>query len=379
VLARVRELVPDFRAAAEAAEQARAIPRESVEKMLDAGLARVLVPRRFGGYELDLNTWFEITREIAKADASHGWCAGLMIHNPHYLTYFPLAGQDEMWANGVDFAVAGALAPLCRAEPAEGGYVITGRSPFASGVLHSAWSFVGGLLPDESGRPEWSWFLIAAEDYEVVDTWFTIAMRGTGSNTIATNELFVPHERILRARHVIEGDVPDPRPSDNPMYRLPIAAYGPLGFSTTILGAAQGALEEFRDWTESRLAPDGSRVAERPRIHRALAELAANIDAAELLLRRTLEVAQASTKPDSSLRARSLRDFAHAAQLCIGAIDELMAMAGTAAFAENSVIGRAWRDIHFMAANLGISADNNYAHWGRVELGLERDPGMVIY
>ncbi len=170
--------------------------------------------------------------------------------------------------------------------------MITGRSPFASGVLHSAWSFVGGLLPDESGKPEWSWFLIPAEEYEVVD--------------------------------------------------MPIAAYGPLGFSTTILGAAQGALEEFRDWTESRLAPDGSRVAERPRIHRALAELAANIDAAELLLRRTLEVAQASTKPDSSLRARSLRDFAHAAQL-------------------------------------GISADNNYSHWGRVELGLERAPGMVIY
>ena len=207
--------------------------------------------------------------------------------------------------------------------------MITGRSPFASGVLHSAWSFVGGLLPDESGKPEWSWFLIPAEEYEVVD--------------------------------------------------MPIAAYGPLGFSTTILGAAQGALEEFRDWTESRLAPDGSRVAERPRIHRALAELAANIDAAELLLRRTLEVAQASTKPDSSLRPRSLRDFAHAAQLCIGAIDELMAMAGTAAFAETSVIGRAWRDIHFMAANLGISADNNYSHWGRVELGLERAPGMVIY
>ena len=186
VLARVRELVPDLRAAAQAGEQARAIPRESVEKMLDAG----------------------------------------------------------------------------------------------------------GLLPDESGKPEWSWFLIPAEEYEVVD--------------------------------------------------MPIAAYGPLGFSTTILGAAQGALEEFRDWTESRLAPDGSRVAERPRIHRALAELAANIDAAELLLRRTLEVAQASTKPDSSLRARSLRDFAHAAQL-------------------------------------GISADNNYSHWGRVELGLERAPGMVIY
>jgi alkylation response protein AidB-like acyl-CoA dehydrogenase len=105
----------------------------------------------------------------------------------------------------------------------------------------------------------------------------------------------------------------------------------------------------------------------------------ANIDAAELLLRRTIDTAQAPTKPDATLRARTLRDFAHAGQLCISAIDELMAMSGTAAFAETSVIGRAWRDIHFMAANLGISAENNYRHWGRLDLGLERDPGMPIY
>ena len=246
-------------------------------------------------------------------------------------------------------------------------------------MLHSAWAFVGGFLPDENGAPEWSWFLIPAEDYAVLDTWSTIAMRGTGSNVIETSGVFVPEHRVLRVRHIIEGDVPGPRPSDNPLYRLPIASYGPLGFSTTILGAAQGAFEEFREVTETRRAPDGSLVAERPRIQRALGKLAADIDAAELLLRRSIEVAEAPTPPDPDLRARSLRDFAHAAQLCLGAIDELVAMAGTAAFAGTSVLGRAWRDIHFMAANLGISADNNYSHWGRITLGLERDPGMVIY
>ena len=83
--------------------------------------------------------------------------------------------------------------------------------------------------------------------------------------------------------------------------------------------------------------------------------------------------------PDVPLRARSLRDMAHAAQVCISAVDELVAMSGTAAFFEDNVIGRAWRDIHFMAANLGISADNNYTHWGRLALGLERDPHMPIY
>jgi 3-hydroxy-9,10-secoandrosta-1,3,5(10)-triene-9,17-dione monooxygenase len=379
ILERVREQLPDIRAAAEEGERARAIPRASVDRLLDAGLARALLPRRYGGYELGLDTWFEITRELAKADASHGWCASLLMHMPHYATYWPLAAQEEMWADGVDFGIAGSLPPVCQVERADGGYHVTGRSPFASGIMHSDWGVVGGFVPDPSGTPEWCWFLLPASDYEIDDTWFTIGMRGTGSNTMVTDRVFVPEERVLHYTYIIEGDVPGPAPSDNPMYRLPLASYGPLGFSTAILGSAQGALEEFTGWTASRRAPDGSLIAQRPRIQRALAKAAADIDAAELLLRRIVDVAQAPDKPEAGLRARSLRDMAHGAQLCVGAVDELMAMSGTTAFAETSVIGRSWRDVHFAAANLGISADNNYGHWGRLELGLERDPSMVIY
>ncbi len=379
MIERARELAAGFRQAAPEAERRRAIPRESVQAMLDAGFARILVPRRFGGYELGLRTWFEVTREIAKADASHGWCAGLLIHNPHYLTYFPLAGQEEMWANGIDFAVAGALPPTCTVTPTDGGYLLDGHSPFASGVLHSAWSFVGGLVPDETGAPEWCWFLIPAEDYAVLDTWSTIGMRGTGSNVIATSQLFVPDHRVLRVRDIVSGDPPGPRPSDNPMYRLPIASYGPLGFSIAILGAAQGAYDEFRAMIEAKRAPDGSRYAERPRLLHDVGRLAGDIDAADLLLRRCIEIAEQPTLPDLTQRAQSLRDYSHAARLCVGAIDAIMALAGTAAFAEDSVLGRAWRDIHFMASHQGIGPDNNYTHWSRLALGLERDPGTVMY
>lgn len=379
VLADVRACLGRFRAAAEEAERARAIPAASVAAMRESRLARLLVPRRFGGCELGLDAWFDVVREIARADASHGWCASLMIHMPHYAAYFPLAGQEALWADGPDVVVAGSLPPVCQVERADGGFVVSGRSPFASGVLHSDWSLVGGVVQDEAGPPEWSWFLLPAADYEVVDSWFTIGMRGTGSNSIVTDRAFVLHERVLRSSHVIEGDVPGPAPSENPMYRLPIAAYGPLGFSTVILGAVEGAVDEFRGWMQTRRAPDGSLVAERARTQRTIGQIAADVDAAALLLRRVVATAQAPAKPDAALRARSLRDMAHAAQRCVGAIDALMALSGTAAFAQTSVIGRAWRDVHFAAANLGISADNNYGHWGRLALGLERDPGMVIF
>ena len=100
VVARVRELTAGFRDRAAAAEAARTLPRESVDALLGAGITRILIPPRFGGYGLGLDTWFEVVREIAKADASHGWCASLMIHHPHYLSQFSEPAQQAVWTEG---------------------------------------------------------------------------------------------------------------------------------------------------------------------------------------------------------------------------------------------------------------------------------------
>ena len=109
VLARVRELTAGFRDRAAAAEEARTLPRESVDALLGAGITRILIPPRFGGYGLGLDTWFEVVREIAKADASHGWCASLMIHHPHYLSQFPEPAQQAVWSDGLDVSIAASI------------------------------------------------------------------------------------------------------------------------------------------------------------------------------------------------------------------------------------------------------------------------------
>src|SRR5271155_3497966 len=109
VLARVRELTAGFRDRAVAAEEARTLPRESVDALLGAGITRILVPPRFGGYGLGLDTWFEVVREIGKADASHAWCASLMIHHPHYISQFAENAQQAVWADGLDVPIAASI------------------------------------------------------------------------------------------------------------------------------------------------------------------------------------------------------------------------------------------------------------------------------
>ncbi len=380
VLARVRELTAGFRDRAAAAEEARTLPRESVDALLGAGITRILIPPRFGGYGLGLDTWFEVVREIAKADASHGWCASLMIHHPHYLSQFPEQAQQAVWTDGLDVSIAASIQPVGRVAAVAGGYRVSGEFSFASGVNHSPWVIVGGLVEAPGGGMEAKFFLIGPKDFSIKDTWFTSAMRATGSNTILCEDVFVPGSHTLALSDVREGKTPVGKLHSHPIYRAPWVSYASLTFTTPMLGAAQGAYEMFRDWTKSRRAGrGGGAIAELTGVQVRMARAAADLDAAELLLRRAIDAAQAPVPPSLDVRARTMRDCTRAAEFCVDVIDTLMAMSGTAGFAASHPIQRAWRDIHFAAMHVALNPEQNFSHFGRLEFGLPRDPHLPFF
>ena len=378
VLARVRSLTADFRERAAAAEEARTLPRKSIEQLLAAGITRILVPPRFGGLGLGLDTWFEAVREIGKADASHAWCASLMIHHPHYISQFAETAQKAVWADGLDVAIAASILPSAVVTPAKGGYRIAGQFPFASGVNHSRWLIAGGMV-EADGHPEWTFFLVERKDFKIVDNWFTGAMRATGSNTAVCDAVFVPENHTMQLAQLREGKGPGGALHANAIYRAPFISYAPLTFVTPMLGAAQGAYDTFRDWTKTRRGTGGVAVAEITSIQVRLARAAADLDAAELLLRRVVDTAQAPIPPSLALRARSMRDLSRASELCVAAIDSLIAMSGTAVFTASHPIQRAWRDIHFAAMHVSLNPELNFTHFGRSELGLPRDPHQPFF
>ncbi len=375
---RFKGLAPGFRKRAEAAEQARRIPPESAKELLDAGIARILMPARFGGYGLGFDTWFDVIREISKADAAHGWCASLWVHHPHCLAQCPEEAQKTVWADGPDVAIAASFAPMAKVASVDGGYRVSGQSPFASGVGNSTWVFVGGMA-ETAGGPEWRLFLIPPGDFTVVDTWFTAGMCGTGSNTIVTDNVFVPEGLSVRLFDIREGKGPGSPLHDGPIFRTAFVTYAPLTFITPMLGAAQGAYEYFREWTKTRKGRDASSIAETTSIQVRLARTAADLDAAELLLRRIVEVSQAPSPPTLELRARCMRDYARTSELVVASIDTLISMSGTAGFASSNPIQRAWRDIHFSSMHISLQTEGHFSHFGRMELGLPRDPRQPYY
>jgi 3-hydroxy-9,10-secoandrosta-1,3,5(10)-triene-9,17-dione monooxygenase len=380
LMQRVRALAPRCAERAAAAEEARRIAPETARELLDTGLARTLMPERYGGYALDFETWHDAVLEISRADASHGWCASLIVHHAHLVAQFPEAAQQAVWADGPDVAIAASFAPRAQARRVDGGYRVSGKdSSFASGLDHSTWFMVGAMVEEADG-PDWMLFMIPRRDCSVRDTWFTAGMRATGSNTIVTDDVFVPEGRALRLVDLRQGKGPGGAiHRQNISLRTPFFFYAPLTFAATMLGAAQGAYAHFRENTKTRKAVDGSPVAQKVSTQVGMARAAADLDAADLLLRRA---AQAPYEPEHTwptILARSVRDFARASELTVGAIDALIGLSGSAGFASSHPVQRAWRDIHFAASHISLNTEANYSHFGRMEFGLPRDPARPFF
>jgi len=379
IIDRVRAIAVRFGERAAAAEEARQIPAASVKDMLAVGLARILIPTRFGGYGLDFDTWFDVGLEIGKFDASHGWCASLIIHHAHLVGQFAEEAQKTVWAQSPDVAIAASFAPATQAIPVDGGYRVSGQqSTFASGVNHSTWVILGGMARDET-KPQWKFFLIPPGEYEVRDTWFTTGMRATGSNTIVTNNVFVPNTRVLALTDLRDGTGPGRLLNEGTIFRTLFFHYAPLTFVTPMLGAARGAYEHFREWTKTRKMLDGSSATEKTSIQVRMARTAADLDAAELLLRRITEIPHAPDARSPQVLARSVRDYARASELIVSAIDTIIGMCGTAGFTMSSPVQRAWRDIHFASTHISLNTETNYSHFGRMEFGLSRDPNQPYF
>jgi len=295
------------------------------------------------------------------------------------VSYFPDEGQAAVWADGPNVPLAGSVLPVAQVSEVDGGYRVTAKSPFTSGANHAEWVFVGGFLKGEGGPPRWLFFLIPPGEYEVLDTWQTLGMRGTGSNTIAVEEVFVPHEHTLAVEDMVEGRSPTAPLNESPIYRLPFTAYASLGFAGTMLGAAEGALEALTVALTEKRTPVGARVAEGQSVQMRLGETAARLAAAELLLLRIAGFAGSGAAPDLEDRARAMRDAAYASKLVVAAIDEIVSLSGTSGFGTANPLQRVWRDVHFAAAHISLNPEINFAHWSRLQLDVERPPSLLIF
>ena len=379
-LASVRALVPRLRERAAVADRTRRIPEESLAELRDSGLMRVLQPRRAGGSELPWVSLIDIGAGLAAGCGSTAWnWANYAVHH-WMLGFWPVACQDEIWGADPDMLIASSVVfPAGKATRVPGGYRLSGRWPFSSGVDASAWNMLGGIVQQESGAGEYRIFLLPREDYRVIDNWHVLGLRGTGSNDVEASEAFVPESRTL-AVEATKGGATHPGAAVNTgvLFRIPIFATFPYMLTGIALGIAQGAYDSFVDGVRGRVARySGKSLADMTAIQVKIAESAACIDTARTLMRGHCEAAQALAErnevADLTTKATWRRDGAFCAGLCERAVDVMFKAGGGAALFDSHPLERAFRDVHAATAHISMIWEPQATTFGRVALGLPSD------
>ena len=227
-LAQAKILASAIRERAQAAEYARHQLPETIQEIVQAGLIRLLTPARWGGYELNFDTFVDTVIEIGKADASASWCYSFLNIHAWLLAHFPEEAQHDVWQETPDVLMADSLIPAGKVTSTDGGYRISGNWPWVSGIDHSEWSMLSGLMPSPEGSSfEPYMFLIPRHDYEIQDSWFVAGLRASGSKNAVVQNAFVPKHRIIRLADMSEGNAPGATMNTHPMYRHPLMALFP--------------------------------------------------------------------------------------------------------------------------------------------------------
>jgi 3-hydroxy-9,10-secoandrosta-1,3,5(10)-triene-9,17-dione monooxygenase len=293
---------------------------------------------------------------------------------------WPKQAQDEVWGQSPDNVIGSALIfPRGRAHKVDGGYKLSGRWPFSSGVDAASWNLVGGIAHDEeSGLVGPRIFLLPAKDYTVIDTWQVIGLAGTGSKDITVEDVFVPEYRTLSVDQIAGGPNPGSEVNPSVLYQLPAISLFAFCIAGVSLGIAQSAIEHFTETTRTRLSSySGRNVADFNTVQVHVAEAAALADAARAIMLGDCDEATRAVSegrmPDLTQRARYRRDGAFAAMLCTKAVDLLFTATGGGAIYARNPLQRAFRDVHAANAHYVLNWDINGAMYGRVALGLPPD------
>lgn len=374
LIARAHALGPRLRARAAQADAERRIPEETIGELHEAGLFGVLRPRTSGGEELGIATLLEVTAALAAACGSTGWVYGVLAGHGWLLNLFPIEAQQEIFADAraltaTVFRLGGNVVRV------DGGYRLTeGSGRFCSGIDHASWVIVGSAVVGREAPPEPRFFVIPRKDVEVVDDWYSVGMRGTGSRSIRVRDTFIPEHRSVSIEALSRGESPGAEFHRAPLYRTPFQLVAPFSIIGAPLGIARGALDVFKRGLEPLLAGlSETETAARSPTFARFAHAAAEIDAAYALVLADAARIDDSTRPEdfSAIdKAQIPRDWAYAAQVSREAVSRLFSAAGGSATFDGSDIQRLWRDVNSASQHYAFVWDNAMSDFGRVAFGL---------
>jgi 3-hydroxy-9,10-secoandrosta-1,3,5(10)-triene-9,17-dione monooxygenase len=384
MVARAAALAPQLAARAAEAERLRRLPDANVAALKQAGLLKVLQPRRYGGLQMSLHTHIDTVAAIARGCGSTAWCMGVIHAHSWLIGSFPAAAQEESYGANPDAVISAVIAPRGKARETDGGFVLDGFWPFASGCEHAQWLLLGAQIVDAKGATvDEADLLVPTSDIVIRDDWNVVGLRATGSCSIVAKDVFVPRHRYLSLPGIIAGKAPGAARHEGSLYQCAAVPVLALAITPASLGMAEAALDAFKERLPGReIAYTQHEIQiESPTTHRQVADAATRIRVARLLLHRAAEeieeAAASGAMMDFTARARVRMDCAHGVRQCLEAVETLYLACGGSGIGESNPVQRAWRDLHAVNMHGLLTLETNQEMYGRVVLGLPPNTPLI--
>lgn len=375
LLARARAMVPGLRARADDIEQARCVPRDVIDQFREAGFFRIVQPKKWGGYEMNPIVFMRVLGELGRGCCASAWNMMILgVHNWEFGLMGEQAGND-VWGDDDQTIVASSYPPMGTLTEVEGGYRLSGRWPTSSGTDHGKWAFIGALKKNAQGVPvDRLALLVAHDDYEVIDDWFTFGLAGTGSKSLMIKDAFVPSHRA----HSMVDYIKDDR-GTNFLFPFSMVFYSSV--SSVIIGFAQGAIDVFIDQMKVRTDNGtGAATALSPYVKDRLANAVAKVRSCrarmEQMMAESTAIVERGELVSVEDRMHYMLDMARVGRECEEAVLTLFKCTGARGIYKSNPIQRYLRDTIAASNHITQDADNNAGFLGGLLLSGQVPPLM---
>jgi 3-hydroxy-9,10-secoandrosta-1,3,5(10)-triene-9,17-dione monooxygenase len=374
---RARELSKLLAARAHDAEKLRRPADDVIQALKDAEIFKLMTPRVYGGLECDIDTFFEVGIALGEGDASMSWVTTFYIEHVWIFCLFPKEFQEELFADKSFVLAPAMLSPTGQVTKEKGGYRLSGRWSWSTGIMHADWVLPAAIVTGEDGKRAPWFFALPRSEVKVEDTWFVDGMQATGSNDVIIDNVFVPEGRMLSFQQMIEGDTPGAKIHANPLYRTPMLPTLGLAAAMPALGQARACVRMYKERLLDRMANGGLRkVGAASQMRLARAEM--QVEQTYLLLRNLVqEVMTVRDKATRLDRARWATQLAFAVDQCKATIAYVCEAAGATGHFQSSPLGRAARDINTVGAHIVFDLDARLELYGAAQLGVDI-PGILV-
>jgi alkylation response protein AidB-like acyl-CoA dehydrogenase len=377
LVAAAAELIPLLKSHSRWQEEHRRLHDETVAALSAAGVFRMRLPARYGGFESDARTAVDVFAELARGDSSAAWVATVNAITTWMAALLPDEVQDEVFGAG-EVRLCGTLSPSAMCTPVDGGVVINGKWGFISGAHHSQWQVVVAMAP-APGPDAGLWPIMAVvpmSQLKVVDDWDTSGLRGTGSITTVAQDVFIPQQRILPLPAVLTERYASVANADSPVYRTPLLPTASALAVGAVVGMAKAALDDFFERLPGRKITYTSyeKQQDAPLTHLQVAEATMTADEAEFHAHRLAGLLDAKaadgTQWTMEERAQARADTGRVCRLAKSAVDVLNLASGGSSIYSDVRIQRIARDVHAVNMHALMHPDTNDELYGRVLCGL---------